>query len=162
MREVGKSSKLSACIACLNRSWTGSLVTYFALLVWPLAVLTRFVDLRKMGRPNSSICCPRIIGHCYWCWVNGCWFSFEWKTLTVLLGANLTHLFVLLSALLKSVPTLYPIVLPSWVHDTWHWWLCNLVLSVDGDASWIGLVPLGHICSFIFGSYNTFFKEGIF
>ena len=36
------------------------------------------------------------------------------------------------------------------------------MLVVNGNASWGGLVPLGHICSFIFGSDNAFFKIGIF
>ena len=46
-----KSVKVSASAACLDNFAKGSEVTNFPLLVPPLATSTRFVDLRKIGKP---------------------------------------------------------------------------------------------------------------
>ena len=51
IKDVGKSSKLSAWLAC-GESWeNGSCMTCLARLVPPLAVLTRLVDVRRIGKP---------------------------------------------------------------------------------------------------------------
>eukprot|EP00956_Cyclotella_meneghiniana_P004191 scaffold5158_cov36-Cyclotella_meneghiniana.AAC.1 len=51
MREVGKSLKVSAWVALLDKFLIGSFVTNWALLVLPLATPTHLVDLRSIGKP---------------------------------------------------------------------------------------------------------------
>ncbi len=51
IKEVGKSWNVSACLDWAESCQNGSWVTYFALLVPPLATPTLRVDGCKMGRP---------------------------------------------------------------------------------------------------------------
>jgi hypothetical protein len=51
IRDVGESWNMSVCLDCSDCLQKGSLVTYFALLVLPLATPTYCVDGRRIGRP---------------------------------------------------------------------------------------------------------------
>jgi hypothetical protein len=61
MREVRKSWNVSACLDCSDSLKKGSWVTYFVLLVPPLATPTHHVDGHRIGRPALHRSCLLIL-----------------------------------------------------------------------------------------------------
>jgi hypothetical protein len=57
IRDVGKSWNMSACCNCAESLQKGSWVTYFALLVPPLATPSCHVDGLRIGRPALRWSC---------------------------------------------------------------------------------------------------------
>ena len=57
INDIGKSWKVSACLALADNLWNGSWVTCWAWLVPPLATSTVYCDGCRMGRPAFTQSC---------------------------------------------------------------------------------------------------------